>query len=42
MIGEYLMKAKQGSQFRRFRHKIIGIHENEISSYNAFGRSLIE
>ena len=44
MIGDYLTKALQGSQFRHFRNIILGIHEDDIPSYtyNAPGRSFIE
>ena len=35
-------KSLQGSQFRRFRNIIIGIHEDEIPAYNASGRALLE
>ena len=42
MIGDYFKKALQGSQFRRFRNIILGIHEDDIPSYNASGRALLE
>ena len=42
MIGDYLTKTLQGSQFRRFRNIIIGIHEDEIPDYNASGRAFLE
>ena len=42
MIGGYFTKALQGSQFCRFRNIVLGIHEDEISAYNAFGRDLLE
>ena len=35
MIGNYFTKALQGSHFCRFRNIILGIHEDEITSYNA-------
>ena len=42
MIGDYFKKALQGYQFRQFRSIIIGIHEDEIPAYNAYGRALLE
>ena len=42
MIGDYFTKALQGSQLRRFRNIILGIHEDDIPSYNASGRALIK
>ena len=42
LIGDYFTKALQGSQFRRFRDIVLGIHEDEISAYNASGRALLE
>ena len=42
MIGDYFTKELQGSQFRRFRNIVIGIHEYEIPAYNASRRALIE
>ena len=36
------MKALQGYQFRRFCNIIIGIHEDEIPSYNAPVRAFIK
>ena len=30
MIGDYFTMALQGSQLRRFRNIIIGIHEDDI------------
>ena len=42
MIGDYFTKALQGYQFRRFRNIVLGIHEDEIPAYNAFGRALLE
>ena len=42
LTGDYFTKALQGSQFRRFRNIIIGIHEDDIPSYNTPGRALLE
>ena len=42
MIGDYFTKALQGSQFRRFRNIVLGIHEDDIPAYNASGRALLE
>ena len=42
IIGDYSMKALQGYQFRRFCNIIIGIHEDEIPSYNAPVRAFIK
>ena len=42
MIGDYFTKALQGSQFRRFRNIVIGIHEDDIPAYNVSVRSLLE
>ena len=42
MIGDYFTKALQGSQLRRFRNIILGIHEDDIPAYNAPGRALFE
>ena len=42
IIEDYFTKALQGSQFRRFRHIIIGIHEYEILSYDASEKQFIE
>ena len=42
MIGNYFTKALQGSQFHHFRSITIGIQEDEITSYNASVRALIE
>ena len=42
MIRDYFTKALQGSQFRRFHNIVLGIHEDEIPAYNAYGRALIE
>ena len=42
MIGNYFTKALQGSQFRRFRNIVLGIHEDDILAYNASGRALLE
>ena len=42
MIGYYFTKALQGSQFRRFRNIILGIHKNDIPAYNASRRAFLE
>ena len=42
MIGDYFTKALQGSQFCRFCNIIIGIHEYDISSYNASIKAFLE
>ena len=42
MIGGYFTKALQGSQFRRFRNIVLGIHEDDIPAYNASGRVLLK
>ena len=42
MIGDYFKKALQGSQFRRFRHIILGIHEDDIPAYSAPERAILE
>ena len=42
MIEYYFTKALQGSQFRRFRNIIFGIHDDDIPAYNASGRALFE
>ena len=42
MIGDYFTKALQEYQFRLFCNTIIGIHEDDIPSYNAYARALIE
>ena len=42
MIGDYSTKELQGSQFRRFRNIVIGIHEDDIPAYNVSGRALLE
>ena len=42
LIGYCFTKALQGSQFRRFRNIILGIHEDDILAYNASGRALLE
>ena len=42
MIGDYFTKALQGSQFRRYRNIVLGIHEDDITSCNASGRDLLE
>ena len=42
MIGVHFTKTLQGSQFRRFRNIILGIHEDDIPAYNASGRAFLE
>ena len=42
MIGDYLTKALQGSQFHQFHNIVLGIHEDNIPAYNASGRVLLE
>ena len=42
MIGDYFTKALQGSQSRRFRNIVLGIHEGDIPAYNASVRALLE
>ena len=42
MIGDYFTNVLQGSQFRRFCDIVIGIHEDDITAYNASGRALLE
>ena len=42
MIGDYFTKALQVSQFRQFCNIIIGIHEDDIPSYNIPERALLE
>ena len=42
MIDNYVTKSLQESQFFRFRDIIIGVHEDDIPSYNTSRRSLIE
>ena len=42
MIRDYFTKALLGSQFRRFHNIIIGIHEDDIPSYNASGGYFLE
>ena len=42
MIEDYLTKALQWSQFRRLRNIVLGIHDNDIPAYNAYGRALLE
>ena len=41
-IRDYFTKALQGYKFRRFRNIIFGIHEDDITSYNASGWSFLE
>ena len=42
MIGDYFTTALQGSQFSQSRNIILGIHEDGIPAYNAYGRDLRE
>ena len=42
MVGDYFTKVLQGSQFRRLRNIILGIHEYDIPAYNASRRPLLE
>ena len=42
MIGGYLTKALQGYQFRHFCNIVLGIHEDDITAYNASIRYLLE
>ena len=42
MIRDFFTKALQGSQFRRFRSIIHGIHEDDIPSYNTSRIVLLE
>ena len=42
MIGDYFIKALQGSQFHRFRNIVLGIHEDDIQAYNSSGRAFLE
>ena len=42
MIGNYFTKAFQIFQFRCFRNIVIGIHEDDIHSYNVSRRGLVE
>ena len=42
IIGDYLTKALQGSQFCRFRNIILGIHEDNIPTYSTSGRALLD
>ena len=42
MIGDHLTNALQGFQLCRFCNVIIGIHEDDITSYIASGRSLFD
>ena len=41
-IRDYFTKALQRSQFCHFRNIIIGVHEDDITSYSAFGSLFIE
>ena len=42
MIRGYFTQALKGSRFSRFHNIIIGIHEDDIPSYNAPRRALLE
>ena len=42
MIRDYFTKALQGYQCRRFLNIIIGMHEDNIPSYNVTGREFLE
>ena len=42
MIGDFATKSLQGSQFRRFRNVILGIHEVDIAKYNAEARAYLK
>ena len=42
IIGDYFTGALQGYQFRCFSNIILGIHEDDIPSYNASVRALIQ
>ena len=42
MIRNYFTKALQGSQFHCFRNIIIGMHEDDITSYNASREAFLE
>ena len=42
MIGYYFTKALQGYQFCHDCNIIIGIHKDNINSYNASGIALLE
>ena len=42
MIEDYFTKALEGSQFCQLCNIIVGIHEDDITAYNASGRALIE
>ena len=41
-IGKYFTKALQGSQLCRFWNITIGIHEEDIPSYNVSRRVFLE
>ena len=36
MIGDYVTKVLQGSQFHIFCYIIVVIHKDDITSYNAY------
>ena len=42
IIGNYFMKTLQGYQFRRFCNIILGVHEYDTTSYDAFERTFLE
>ena len=42
MIRDYVTKELQGSQFPCYCNIIIGIHEDDIPSYNAPGIAFLE
>ena len=42
IIGDYFTNSLQGSQLRRFRNIVLGIHEDDIPAYNALGKALLE
>ena len=41
-IGYFPTKSLQGSQFRIFSNIVLGIHEDDIPSYNSYGRDFLE
>ena len=42
MIGDYFTKALEGQQYRHFHNIILGIHEDEIPTYNEPRRALLK
>ena len=42
MIVDYFTKSLQGYQFCRFHNIILGIHEDDIPDYKAYGRYFLE